>query len=273
MKKIFVILPLLVSLIPSSFPFYTLSQNLSPNSSLSRKKPPRKISFTIETHVTPLEERIADVQRRMALPIERGNGWIRISASMEEAHCFHRDWKRENSEMVRFELGSQSFVFCRDALNKAIIWFEGNLDFERTGTFVGQMTETGIRIVDFVPLASYAADSAIFHADPATKQVTTTVGPNGLLNIFEVEEALGWYNSSLEITPPTGSLLYSVHSHPAWSQFPRGPSPDDQKKSRNSQALHFVYGLKEGILSIYDGQTAENVFCSKTSPQTVENSI
>ena len=106
-------------------------------------------------------------------------------------------------------------------------------------------------------MASYACDSDIFDGDSSTNQVSTNMGESGALHFFEVEKEEGIYKKRFELPIPEGSFM--IHSHPEWSEFPNGPSPDDQKKATQSKAIHFVYGLKEGILSIFDGLTEAQV--------------
>ena len=121
------------------------------------RTPPRRPAFKIRVVEDPLKEKIASVKRRLSAPIERRTGWVRISATMEEAYHFHHGWQKTTDQTHSFVLGENSFLFNEDALTKAATWFNGNLEFERMGSFLGQIKDGAIQIVDFLPMASYAS--------------------------------------------------------------------------------------------------------------------
>ncbi len=204
---------------------------------------------------------VEELRQRLSLPYKdkvgefiRGNGWIRISATPKEAYWFYNTWSKKIGGTHETTSEGKKIIFNIDALRKAAHWFRGNEEFERVGFFVAERKENEILITDFIPVPSYVMDPTL-STDIEIKQNLR------ILNFpREVEDALGLSSRGYELFFPNSKSLIPIHSHPAWSHYPKGPSKHDVTGMKPG-TVEFVFGLAEKVFSIYnsDGRS-ENIY-------------
>jgi len=207
-----------------------------------------------------LREDVEYAKNRLSLPNQndnrtwiRGNGWIRVSATAEDAFRFNQNWKQATDELVQIDFDGRKLTIKTHAMRKAAAWFSGNLEYERTGIFVGRESDDGFQIENFIPQGSYALDavtSAGGFENPETQQSTRRLG-----QVFseDVENALGISDPQYEIQVNPNLIKIDVHSHPSWSRYPDGPSPGDHKVQM-PHGIEFVYGIEKDVLSVYGSE-------------------
>ncbi len=203
-----------------------------------------------------LRESVDFARQHLELPYKdekgewiRGNRWVRVAAFPREVEEFQRKWQKTAGAVFKTELAGIKYVFEQNALDKAADWFRGNAEFERSGYFVAEERDGGVRVFDFIPMPSYATDPTLSAAgieDPQTRQSTRNFGE---LFDEEVEKAL--FGDDAVPALPLNKILIDAHSHPDWSAYPDGPSKNDPRAEMPG-GVGLVFGLQKHKFTLFN---------------------
>jgi len=202
------------------------------------------------------------VRSQLRQPVERGTGWLRIIATPQEAEEFHKTWSSDFIGVYKVEINGQRYKIPASVWEKMKAWSARSGDFERNGYFLYKNGSNGSEIADFIPLGSIAYDPASVrgiddeHATQSNSLDFESYGPGLTGDLAEelgldlaAQQRLTFTQMSAQ-DPSLKSIPF--HSHHLGSNYPNGPSRQDQKERLNASGRPaFVYSVKSGAGYFY----------------------
>jgi 4-alpha-glucanotransferase len=204
---------------------------------------------------TPAET-LEGLEKRLKAPIGRGTGWMRISATPQEALAFNARWSSSETGHFEAEIARTVYRIPIAAWDKMAAWLAASPNLERAGYFLARREEDSLVVVeDYIPLGSLAMEPLDSSPDQEASQMNETAF--GLYGIKgEVADRLGidvelQNQLSLQSVSKDDASLTDipVHSRITSSRYPHGPSRTDQSIAQN---INLVYGLLHKRGYLYD---------------------
>lgn len=202
--------------------------------------------------VEALEADFQEVNRRLSAKIERGSGWIRISAYPNMAYGFqlNHGYLAEYDRFYETKLDGKTFIFPLNIWKKMIRWSVSSPDLETCGFFISERLGDTYKISDFVPLGSIAYDPDIDSIEDSNiVQANTPDFRKHGINLI-ISHMLGAYlpiqDKLLSIAGEDKAKI-RFHSHYKGSFYKSSPSGKDIETAKDFEVVYCI-GTGEGIV-------------------------